>query len=220
MRGATMRRAILCLLPIASALRLPTEAPQTQSRRSVLSLAAASLAAPLAAHADVKYEGGAFSATCMGFGCNSYSGTDFNGMPKEEAPAGSMPYPDFLKALKDKKVEGVVFQPPAGDVAFALIDGKSVRIGEGWPVEVSNSWSSPTWVVRILQNEGVPYVWNFDLEKKGYDESAGRSFDLAKYKKQEKRPYEPYIPSSRSKLSVMRPDEGKPPSMNFTPSAQ
>ena len=141
-------------------------------------------------------------------------------MPKEEAPAGSMPYPDFLKALKDKKVEGVVFQPPAGDVAFALIDGKSVRIGEGWPVEVSNSWSSPTWVVRILQNEGVPYVWNFDLEKKGYDESSGRSFDLAKYQKQEKRPYEPYIPSSRSKLSVLRPDEGKPPSMNFTPSAQ
>ena len=60
-----MRRSLLCLLPIASALRLPTEAPQTQSRRSVLSLAAASLAAPLAAHADVKYEGGAFSATCM-----------------------------------------------------------------------------------------------------------------------------------------------------------
>lgn len=59
-------------------------------------------------------------------------------------------------ALKAKKVEGVVFMPPSGDVAFALIDGKSVRIGKGWPVEVSNSWSSPMWVVRILQNEGVP----------------------------------------------------------------
>ena len=60
--------------------------------------------------------------------------------------------------------------------AFALIDGKSVRIGEGWPVEISNSWSSPTWVVRILQNEGVPYAFNFDLEKK-YD------FNEDKYKK-------------------------------------
>tara|TARA_B100000795_G_scaffold201931_1_gene155735 strand:+ start:607 stop:1008 length:402 start_codon:yes stop_codon:yes gene_type:complete len=123
-------RALLCLLPIASALRLPTEA-QTQSRRSVLSLVAASLAAPLAAHADsgvLPREGGALAATCMGFGCNPYSNTDFNGLTKEDAPTGSLPYPDFLKALKEKKVEGVVFQPPSGDVAFALIDGKSVRI--------------------------------------------------------------------------------------------
>ena len=123
-------RALLCLLPIASALQLPTEA-QTQSRRSVLSLVAASLAAPLAAHADsgvLPREGGALAATCMGFGCNPYSNTDFNGLTKEDAPTGSLPYPDFLKALKEKKVEGVVFQPPSGDVAFALIDGKSVRI--------------------------------------------------------------------------------------------
>ena len=69
--------------------------------------------------------------------------------------------------MKDKKVEGVVFQPPMGDEAYAIIDGKSVRVGKGWPVEVSNSWSSPVWVVRILENEGVPYAWNFDLKKKG-----------------------------------------------------
>ena len=126
---AMMRGVLCCLLPIASALQLPTEALQTQSRRSVLSLVAAAFAAPLAAHADVlPREGGALAATCMGFGCNSYSNTDFNGLAKEEAPVGSLPYPDFLKALKEKKVEGVVFQPPAGDVAFALIDGKSVRI--------------------------------------------------------------------------------------------
>ena len=124
-------RVLFCLLPLASALQLPTEAPQTQSRRSVLSLVVASFAAPLAAHADsgvLPREGGALAATCMGFGCNSYSNTDFNGLPKEDAPVGSLPYPDFLKALKEKKVEGVVFQPPSGDVAFALIDGKSVRI--------------------------------------------------------------------------------------------
>eukprot|EP00964_Phaeocystis_antarctica_P042218 scaffold24179_cov90-Phaeocystis_antarctica.AAC.3 len=176
----------------------------------------------------------------MGFGCNPYSNTDFNGLTKEDAPTGSLPYPDFLKALKEKKVEGVVFQPPSGDVAFALIDGKSVRItyrlrqpkpkpepkpkpnqvriGEGWPVEISNSWSSPTWVVRILKNEGVPYVWNFDLDKKGFDESSGRQFDTAKYQKQDSRPYEPYVPSKKSK-SPMRPDEGKPPGFNYTPSA-
>ena len=59
----------------------------------------------------------------MGFGCNDYGRPDFNGMPKEAAPSGSMPYPEFLQALRDKKVEGVVFEPPSGDVAYALIGG-------------------------------------------------------------------------------------------------
>ena len=58
--------------------------------------------------------------------------------------------------------------PPSGDEAYALIGGKSVRIGEGWPVEVSNSWSSPTWVVRILENEGIPYAYNYDLGSRKY----------------------------------------------------
>ena len=95
--------------------------------------------------------------------------------------------------------------------AFALIDGKSVRIGEGWPVEISNSWSSPTWVVRILQNEGVPYAFNFDLEKK-YD------FNEDKYKKQGKRSYAPYMPQ-QSSLTTLRPTDSKPPDMFYTPSA-
>ena len=49
-------------------------------------------------------------------------------MAKEAAPPGSIPYSDFLAAVKDKKVEGVVFEPPSGDVAYAIIDGKSVRV--------------------------------------------------------------------------------------------
>ena len=39
-------------------------------------------------------------------------------------------------------------------------------MGQGWPVAVGNSWSDPIWVVRILENEGVPYKFNFDLAKK------------------------------------------------------
>merc|ERR1712194_73367 len=162
--------------------------------------------------------GGAFGATCAGFGCNNYNGVDFNGLPKSAAPAGSMPYTEFLAALKAKKIEGVVFQPPAGDVAFALVDGKSVRIGEGWPVEVSNSWSSPQWVVRILQNEGVPYAWNFDLQaKSSYKDKPSYLGDT-----KAKTLYQPYIPGG-SGLSTLRPDfaEGatQPPSMFYTPSA-
>ena len=58
------------------------------------------------------------------------------------------------------------FSRPMGGEAYAMTDNKSMRIGEGWPVEVSNSWSSPTWVVRILENEGIPYAWNFNLKAK------------------------------------------------------
>ena len=100
----------------------------------------------------------------------------------------------------------------AGDEAWALVDGKAVRMGEGWPVEVSNSWSSPSWVVRILENEGVPYTWNFDLK-------AGTQAGMAKANggmtKAEQRmraaqaskggyAANPYIPDSRkSKISAL-----------------
>ena len=91
----------------------------------------------------------------------------------EEAPEGSVPYPLFLQSLKAKLVERVEFEPPSGDVAYAYmrIDGDDkpatkVRMGQGWPVAVGNSWSDPIWVVRILENEGVPYKFNFDLAKK------------------------------------------------------
>ena len=34
------------------------------------------------------------------------------------------------------------------------------------PSQVSNSWSSPSWVVRILDNEQVPHALVIDLKKK------------------------------------------------------
>ena len=153
------------------------------------------LLSPLAASAE---DGSALGATCLGFGCNSYQNTDFNGMPAQRAPAGSMPYDQFLKAVKDGKVEGVVFMPPSGDEAYALIEGKSVRMGEGWPVEVSNSWSSPSWVVRILENEGVPYSWNFDLKAKGSYKAK-----LAQ-RKQGGYAAEPFIPSNNRVSALVR----------------
>ena len=79
----------------------------------------------------------------------------------------------FHRNAKAKLVERVEFEPPSGDVAYAYmrIDGDDkpatkVRMGVGWPVAVGNSWSDPIWVVRILENEGVPYKFNFDLAKK------------------------------------------------------
>ena len=34
------------------------------------------------------------------------------------------------------------------------------------PEQVSSSWSSPSWVVRILDNEQVPHALVIDLKKK------------------------------------------------------
>lgn len=119
---------------------------------------------------------------------------------------------DFLRALKEKKVEGVVFMPPSGDVAFALIEGKSVRIGEGWPVEVSNSWSSPNWVVRILQNEGVPYKFAYNFEKK--PKTYPPAFDKrpGDYKAGVPTTYSPTYPRGLA-ADTLNPTGSKPPGM-------
>lgn len=127
----------------------------------------------------------AMGATCAGFGCNDYRGQTFNGLTN--APTNSMPYTDFLSAIKEKRVVGVDFKGPNGDEAYALIKepaegGKScksydpdgavieglcrLRMGEGWPVEDSAGWSSPTWVVRILTNEDIPYSFSYDTKVK------------------------------------------------------
>ncbi len=126
---------------------------------------------------------GAIGATCARFGCNDYRNQDFNRLA--DAPTNSMPYPDFLQAVKAKKVRSVEFVQPSGDEAYALLDDADgnlcqkydpdavvadgacrLRMGNGWPVEVANSWSSPTWVVRILKNENIPYEWTFNLKIK------------------------------------------------------
>ena len=43
-------------------------------------------------------------------------------------------YGTLKQAVESRQVEGVVFQQPRGDVAFALVDGKSVRVdvAAGW----------------------------------------------------------------------------------------
>ena len=88
------------------------------------------------------------------------------GMLKEEAPANSLPFAELLKQVKAKQVEGVIFFPPFGDEAYALIDGKTVRIGQGWPIEDNRSAQTPRIVIPILETEGVDYAWKFDLSKK------------------------------------------------------
>ena len=102
---------------------------------------------------------------------HAISGAEFPGSVKQPAfitedIPDSITYSDFLDAVSARKIEGVVFQPPSGDVAFALINGKSVRIGKGWPLEVSTSDVSPRYVQDLLTKADIPYAWNFNLKAK------------------------------------------------------
>jgi hypothetical protein len=84
--------------------------------------------------------------------------TDLNGEP-------SVSYAEFCQKLKDGQVEFVEFMAPDGDKAYVtfkpLQEGQAkvppIRIGEGYPIEQHDGWSSPAFAVRSVKNAGVPY---------------------------------------------------------------
>jgi len=108
-----------------------------------------------------------FNSACMGFGCADANGLDFSGAPAPPSGTPSISYLDFLKALDNKEVNFVELLPPNGDEAYATLkkeDGSladPILIGEGWPTEQAHGWSSPLFVIRILENKGVPYKYRF-----------------------------------------------------------
>ena len=82
----------------------------------------------------------------------------------------SITYADFNEKLKSGQVTFVEFLAPDGDVAYATIktqgDGggsgsgnssTKLRIGEGYPIEQHDGYSSPMFCVRAVKNAGVPY---------------------------------------------------------------
>ena len=150
--------SLLCtavgLKPTAPRARNVAAAPigSTFGRRSAIvgALASISGVAPLIAHAANLVDADGMLATYK-----EYPGL---GLSKAEAAPGSMPFVDVLRAIKDKKVEGVIFYAPFGDEAYAILDGKAVRIGQGWPVEVTNSQQTPRVVIPVLETEEVPYA--------------------------------------------------------------
>ena len=99
MRTNSIPLLLGCLCSSAAALQHPPTRPQPQpttTRRAAVATFAAALL-PAAAQADEPREGGALSATCLGFGCNPYGDLGFNGLPAEEAKPGSMvPQPNVL----------------------------------------------------------------------------------------------------------------------------
>mmetsp|Transcript_25201 Transcript_25201/g.35520 ORF Transcript_25201/g.35520 Transcript_25201/m.35520 type:complete len:198 (+) Transcript_25201:157-750(+) len=94
----------------------------------------------------------------------NYRGSDSNtGLDASDLDEPSVPFQEFLDKMSANQVDFVEFIAPNGDAAYATFkgeDGKSlppIRIGQGYPIEISDSWSSPAFVVRICQNKKVPY---------------------------------------------------------------
>ncbi|KAL7460241.1 hypothetical protein ACHAXS_000705 [Conticribra weissflogii] len=76
----------------------------------------------------------------------------------------SVSYTEFLEKLNSDQVSYVEFLAPNGDAAYvtfkaseANMDVKPIRIGEGYPLEDPEGWSSPAFVVKAVAKKGVPY---------------------------------------------------------------
>jgi hypothetical protein len=94
----------------------------------------------------------------------NYRGGDYNGLDPATLKEPSVSYADFNQRLKSGEVEFVEFMAPDGDAAYATFKAKEgetkgspIRIGEGYPTEQHDGYSSPMFCVRAVKNAGVPY---------------------------------------------------------------
>lgn len=72
----------------------------------------------------------------------------------------SVPFLEFADRLQKGEVKFVEFVAPFGDAAYVTFkegDGKPIRVGQGYPIEQHDGWSSPAFVVRAVENNNVPY---------------------------------------------------------------
>ena len=94
----------------------------------------------------------------------NYRNSQFPGLEASSLNEPSISYAEFCDKLKAGQVEFVEFLAPDGDVAYATLkssDGGAkaapIRVGEGYPIEQHDGWSSPAFAVRTVKNAGVPY---------------------------------------------------------------
>lgn len=85
-----------------------------------------------------------------------YRGNANGGLDASTLNEDSIPYIDFLKRLDSDEVEFVEFLAPNGDAAYVTFKAKEgeekmkpIRIGEGYPIEDPEGWSSPAFVVKV-----------------------------------------------------------------------
>jgi hypothetical protein len=101
----------------------------------------------------------------------NYRGSDFNGLTSSDVgDEPSVSYAEFNQRLAAGEVEYVEFLAPDGDKAYVTFKAKDgygnnmvrqvrtpIRIGEGYPIEKHDGYSSPLFCVRAVKNAGVPY---------------------------------------------------------------
>lgn len=95
----------------------------------------------------------------------NYRGGEYGGLDASMLNEPSVSYTEFNEKLKAGEVEFVEFMAPDGDAAYVTFkpkEGESkapspIRIGEGYPIEQHDGYSSPMFCVRAVKNAGVPY---------------------------------------------------------------
>lgn len=96
----------------------------------------------------------------------NYRNSGFGGLDEDDLDEPSVSYQEFCERLGKGEVEFVEFLAPDGDAAYATFKGSGkegeaksapIRIGEGYPIEQHDGWSSPAFAVRTVKNAGVPY---------------------------------------------------------------
>jgi hypothetical protein len=95
----------------------------------------------------------------------NFKDVTLNGLDASKLKEASVPFVEFGERMKKGEVAFVEFIAPNGDVAYATFKPgkddkeapKKIRIGQGYPTESKDSWTSPAYVIRSVSNFGVPY---------------------------------------------------------------
>jgi len=161
----TLAVSVTCLVvPLCDALSLGS----MKSRRQWLSSAFTLVVAPAGVHAQGGAEVRGTPVTPFNSLAFQYRGGDFGGLRASELDEPSVTYKDFVERLKKREVDFVEFMAPSGDAAYVKFkgDSSSIRIGEGYPIEQADGWSSPAFAVRTVKDAGVPYKFTVPALKK------------------------------------------------------
>lgn len=168
--------AVACLLSASSAGAFSANGKAADvDRRAFLSGAAAAVTGAavttLSPQPAVAYNLGDPNSV-VGREIQSFNGLIYNfkntalsgGIDASKLKEPSVPFIEFGERMKNGEVALVEFYAPNGDVAYVTFKpkegekvGQRVRIGQGYPTETKDSWSSPAYVIRSVSNFGVPY---------------------------------------------------------------
>lgn len=121
------------------------------------SFAAFGAVSPAMAEQEKEYRQGNEVNAFNGLAFN-YRGAEFGGLDASSMEEPTVSYKEFNEKLKGGEVVFVEFLAPDGDVAYATFkDDTKIRIGEGYPVEQHDGYSSPLFCIRAVKNANVPY---------------------------------------------------------------